>query len=80
VLTVTDGTHTANITLAGNFSNSTFTPSGDGHGGTTIVDPPAFASAALFASQAATMGTSAATSLTAQVQPTPPTPLLAASG
>jgi hypothetical protein len=41
VLTVTDGTHTAHLTLAGNFSASTFRVSSDGHGGTTIVDPTA---------------------------------------
>jgi hypothetical protein len=40
VLTVTDGTHSAHITLAGNFSSSTFTTSSDGHGGTSVVDPP----------------------------------------
>jgi hypothetical protein len=39
VLTVTDGTHTAHIHLAGNYSGSTFTTSSDGHGGTTVVDP-----------------------------------------
>jgi 20S proteasome alpha/beta subunit len=41
VLTVTDAqNHTANISLAGNYTNSTFTLSSDGHGGTTVVDPP----------------------------------------
>jgi hypothetical protein len=39
VLTVSDGTHTAHIRLAGDFTASTFTLSGDGHGGTTVVDP-----------------------------------------
>jgi autotransporter passenger strand-loop-strand repeat protein len=39
VLTVTDGTHTALITLVGNYSGSTFTASSDGHGGTSVVDP-----------------------------------------
>jgi hypothetical protein len=38
-LTVTDGTHTANIALLGNYLSSTFVPSSDGHGGTNIVDP-----------------------------------------
>jgi hypothetical protein len=81
VLTVTDGTHTAKITLAGNFSSSTFTTSSDGQGGTKVVDPPASASAALFASQAAAMGASlGAASLAAQTQTMPPAPLLAASG
>jgi hypothetical protein len=41
VLTVTDGTHTAHITLAGDYRASTFTASSDGHGGTIIVDPTA---------------------------------------
>src|SRR4029077_1948201 len=39
-LTVSDGTHTAKITLLGDYSLSTFTPSSDGHGGTSVVDPP----------------------------------------
>jgi hypothetical protein len=38
-LTVTDGTHTAKIRLAGNYTASTWTVSSDGHGGTTVVDP-----------------------------------------
>ena len=38
-LTVTDGTHTANIALLGNYLASTFVASSDGHGGTAIVDP-----------------------------------------
>jgi hypothetical protein len=38
-LTVTDGTHTANIALLGNYLASTFVASSDGHGGTDIVDP-----------------------------------------
>jgi hypothetical protein len=38
-LTVTDGTHTASINLAGNFTASTFKVSSDGHGGTRVVDP-----------------------------------------
>jgi hypothetical protein len=39
VLTVTDGTHTARISLQGNYLASTFTCSSDGHGGTSLVDP-----------------------------------------
>jgi hypothetical protein len=39
VLTVTDGTHTAHITLKGDYTASTFTASSDGHGGTIVVDP-----------------------------------------
>jgi hypothetical protein len=41
VLTVTDGTHTAKITLIGDYTASTFTPTSDGHGGTSVVDPTA---------------------------------------
>jgi hypothetical protein len=40
-LTVTDGTHTANIALLGNYLASMFVASSDGHGGTQITDPPA---------------------------------------
>jgi hypothetical protein len=39
VLTVTDGTHTAHITLVGNYLGSTFVASSDGHDGTIVVDP-----------------------------------------
>ncbi len=39
-LTVSDAqNHTAHITLAGNYTSSTFTLSSDGHGGTTVIDP-----------------------------------------
>jgi hypothetical protein len=41
VLTVTDGTHTAHITLAGDFSGSTFTAASDGQGGVIVTDPSA---------------------------------------
>jgi hypothetical protein len=40
-LKVTDGTHGANIALLGNYLASTFVASSDGHGGTSIIDPPA---------------------------------------
>jgi len=40
-LTVTDGVHTAQIDLTGNYLASSFVPSNDGQGGTDIVDPPA---------------------------------------
>jgi hypothetical protein len=43
VLTVTDGTHTAKIDLTGDYLTSTFTVASDGHGGTTVTDPPAAA-------------------------------------
>jgi hypothetical protein len=39
VLTVTDGTHTAKITLFGNYTASTFVVASDGHGGTLVHDP-----------------------------------------
>ena len=39
-LTVTDGTHTANVALLGNYLASTFVPSSDGHSGTSVVDQP----------------------------------------
>ena len=38
MLTVTDGTHTANIALLGNYIASTFVAAGDGCGGTSIVN------------------------------------------
>ena len=38
-LTVTDGTHTANIALLGNYLSSSWTLSSDGNGGTVVVDP-----------------------------------------
>ena len=39
-LTVSDGTKTASIALLGNYSLGNFTASSDGHGGTSVVDPP----------------------------------------
>jgi probable HAF family extracellular repeat protein len=48
-LSVTDGTHIANITLLGNYLASTFIPSSDGHGGTNVIDPPATDQPALVA-------------------------------
>ena len=39
-LTVSDGIHTASIALRGNYSLANFTASSDGHGGTSVVDPP----------------------------------------
>jgi len=38
-LTVTDGNHTANIALVGNYLSSNWDLSSDGHGGTIVVDP-----------------------------------------
>ena len=59
VLTVSDGTHTAHINLAGNFLSSTFVCASDGHGGVIIHDPaqgahiPPVAPHALIAAMAA---------------------------
>jgi hypothetical protein len=39
-LTVSDVTHTAHIGLLGNYSLANFTLSSDGHGGTSVIDPP----------------------------------------
>jgi hypothetical protein len=39
VLTVTDGTHTARLTLKGNYTTSTFIAASDGHGGVLVIDP-----------------------------------------
>ena len=39
ILTVSDGTHTAHIALAGNYTNSAFVCASDGHGGVIIHDP-----------------------------------------
>lgn len=40
-LSVSDGLHTANIALLGNYTAGNFATASDGHGGTLIVDPPA---------------------------------------
>ena len=40
-LTISDGVHTANIALQGDYLSSTWTLSSDGHGGTVVVDPVA---------------------------------------
>ena len=40
-LTITDGVHTANIALQGDYLSSTWTLSSDGNGGTVVVDPAA---------------------------------------
>jgi autotransporter passenger strand-loop-strand repeat protein len=51
-LTVTDGTHTANLTLLGLYSTANFTLSSDGGGGTFVRDPAVVASATTLASHA----------------------------
>jgi len=56
-LTVTDGTHTANLTLLGQYSTGNFSLASDGHGGTVVTDPlvgsagQGHGHAALFAAQ-----------------------------
>jgi hypothetical protein len=46
-LTVTDSAHalSVSLTLDGDYSNSTFTATSDGHSGTDVVDPPTMGSA-----------------------------------
>jgi hypothetical protein len=45
VLTVTNGAHTATISLIGNYTASTFTLASDAHGGTAVTDPAALSQA-----------------------------------
>ena len=45
-LTVSDGTHTASLTLLGQYATGNFTLSSDGHGGTLVTDPPALVGSA----------------------------------
>lgn len=45
-LKVTDGTHTDNLTLLGQYSTANFSLASDGHGGTFVTDPPLVGSAA----------------------------------
>ena len=60
-LTVSDGTHTANIALDGNYSLANFTAYSDGHGGTSIVDPPVYVGTGLDANGFTTFTPSADT-------------------
>ena len=62
-LTVSDGAHTANLALLGQYAASSFAAAGDGHGGTVITDPPAAAS-----SQSTAAASSVTVSGTSQVQ------------
>ena len=71
-LTVSDGTHTARITLAGDYTGSTFTASSDSHGGVIIVDPPATASAHDFVAAMAGLNASAAGSASPAQAPRAP--------
>jgi hypothetical protein len=38
-LTVSDGVHTAHLTLLGQYITAQFTSGSDGHGGTVVTDP-----------------------------------------
>jgi hypothetical protein len=62
LLTVTDGTHTASFTLAGDYTTSLFILADDGHGGTMVKDPPAGSSPSAqgFAAAMAGLGSSSA--------------------
>jgi len=46
-LTVSDGTHTANVALLGQYMAASFATASDGHGGTLVTDPPVVASQTL---------------------------------
>ena len=48
-LTVTDGTHTANLTLLGQYATANFSLASDGHGGTMVTDPPGSATSPVMA-------------------------------
>jgi autotransporter passenger strand-loop-strand repeat protein len=50
-LTVTDGTHTANLILLGQYSTANFSLASDGNGGTLITDPPGSATSPALAAQ-----------------------------
>jgi hypothetical protein len=77
VLTVTDGTNTAQIHLAGNFLSSTFTVASDGHGGTSVTDPTARTAAKLASAMAQMAGPTAGSVLSPAH--TPATSLMLAS-
>jgi VCBS repeat-containing protein len=62
-LTVSDGMHTANIALLGQYTVASFTFVGDGHGGTLLTDPPV-APAGLAGSKASGVSTTAAATST----------------
>ena len=40
ILTVSDGTHTAQLAMLGNYTIGNFNKANDGHGGTLVTDPP----------------------------------------
>ncbi|MBA3811105.1 MAG: hypothetical protein H0X27_05575 [Caulobacteraceae bacterium] len=85
VLTVTDGTHTAHITLTGDYTGASFVASSDGHGGVSIADTSAAVVAAplhaLVAAMAAMPAASAATAPVANDAHAPSwRPMLAVAG
>jgi hypothetical protein len=73
VLTVTDGTRTARITLMGNYLSSPFAASSDGHGGVIVVA----SSPAAFVAAMAGLATSAPANSYAKTTPTGSESLLA---
>jgi hypothetical protein len=78
-LTVTNGTHTAHITLTGNYTASTFTTASDGHGGVIVKDPPA--SAAPLSQAMAALGANRSSAVWSTVPPRAPAAhMLAATG
>ncbi len=64
-LTVSDGTHTARIVLSGNYALANFTASSDGHGGTSIVDPPVMGQVSVPRAPIASVGDAQAATATA---------------
>ena len=78
VLTVTDGTHTAKITLIGDYLASTFTLASDGSGGTLVTDPPKTAALAT-AMAGFGPGSAAGAAAGASAHP-PPSPLASPHG
>jgi len=75
VLTVTDGTHIANINFMGDYTNSIFTVSSDGHGGTMVVDPTKTKTAATFVAAMAAFGAGGTSSAAAEPWRSAPTTL-----
>ena len=73
VLTVTDGVHTADIDLVGDFAGATFNATSDGHGGTYITTVAAMGGAAARMAQAmAALGGGGANETPTQSPDSPP--------
>ncbi|MDQ2861244.1 MAG: hypothetical protein M3T55_11085, partial [Pseudomonadota bacterium] len=77
VLTVTDGTHTAHINLAGDYLASTFVAASDGHGGVIVHDPTP---AHRFIAAAASLGAGGGAASVMHEAWRPPTAILARPG